>query len=121
MKTKKILISTAEGKYPILIGKNIGSKTGYLLKKNKIFSSKVLLVVDKKVPNRMVNKIKKSINQKKILFYLKSSEKNKSQDILKLRGQKSISFFWPFLHLIRTCRSRWEDCVVDEGCFGRRL
>ena len=80
MKKKKILISTAEGKYPILIGKNIVSKTGYLLKKNKIFSSKVLLVVDKKVPNRMVNKIKKSINQKKILFYLKSSEKNKSQD-----------------------------------------
>ena len=80
MKTKKIVINTAEGKYPILIGKNIGSKTGNLLKKNKIFSSKVLLVIDKKVPNRMVNKIKKSINEKKILFYLKSSEKNKSQD-----------------------------------------
>ncbi len=80
MKTKKIVISTAEGKYPILIGKNISTKTGNLLKKNKIFSSKVLLVIDKKVPNSMVNKIKKSINEKKILFYLKSNEKNKSQD-----------------------------------------
>ena len=79
MKTKKITISTFEGKYPILIGKNISSNTGNLLKKNKIFSSKVLLVVDKKVPLEMIKKIKKSIKEKKNLIYLKSNEKNKSQ------------------------------------------
>ena len=77
---KKIIINTFEGKYPILIGKNISSKTGNILKKNRIFSSKFLLVVDKKVPNGIVNKIKKSIKEKKISVYFKSNEKNKSQN-----------------------------------------
>ena len=77
---KKIIINTFEGKYPILIGKDISSKTGNILKKNRIFSSKVLLVVDKKAPNIIVNKIKKSIKEKKISVYLKSNEKNKSQN-----------------------------------------
>ena len=80
MKTKKIPISTFEGKYPILIGKDISSNTGNLLKKNKIFSSKVLLVVDKKVPKKMIRKIKESIKEKKNLIYLESNEKNKSQE-----------------------------------------
>ena len=71
MKKKRILINTSEGRYPILIGENLISKLGNLLKKNNIFSSKIFLVIDKNVPIKMVKLIKNSINNKFFFCLLK--------------------------------------------------
>ena len=64
MKTKKIIVNTSDGSYPILIGKNLSLNLGNILKENNIFSSKILLVVDNNVPAKMVQKIKKKIKKK---------------------------------------------------------
>ena len=64
MKTNKILINTSDGKYPILIGNNLSLKLGNLLKKNNILSTKILLVIDTKVPRKIVQKIKNKLKKK---------------------------------------------------------
>ena len=66
MKVKKIIINTSDGKYPILIGKNLSHNLGNHLKNNKIYSSKFLLVIDNKVPGELIDKIKKSLKKKLI-------------------------------------------------------
>ena len=104
MKIKKISVSTSEGNYPILIGKGLSFKLGSFLKKNNIFSSKVLLIIDNKVPNNLIQKIKKSIKEKKFFIYLKSNEKNKSQKNV----DKIINF------LLKKNFKR-NDCVVSIG------
>ena len=71
MKVKKILINTSDGRYPILIGKNLSFSLGNHLKKNKIFSSKFLLVIDNKVPGGLINKIKKSLKKKNLFNFFK--------------------------------------------------
>ncbi len=104
MKIKKISIKTSEGKYPILIGKELSLKLGSLLKKNNILSSKVLLVVDNKIPAKNIQKIKKSLKKKIFLIFLKSNEKNKSQKNV----DKIISF------LLKNNFKR-NDCIISIG------
>ena len=104
MKIKKILVNTSEEKYPILIGKELCSKLGNLLKKNNIFSSKVLLVIDDKVPVKIIRKIKKSFKLKIFFIYLNSSEKNKSQKSV----DKIINF------LLKNNFKR-NDCIISIG------
>ena len=104
MKIKKILVSTSEGKYPILIGKELSFKLGNFLKKNNIFSSKVLLIIDYKVPAKIIQKIKKSLKKKIFLIYLKSNEKNKSQKSV----DKIINF------LLKNNFKR-NDCIISIG------
>ena len=71
MRLKKIIVNTSDGKYPILIGKNVSFDLGNLLRQNNIFSSKILLVIDKNVPRTMVRKIKISLKKKKIFYLFK--------------------------------------------------
>ena len=104
MKVKKILINTSDGRYPILIGKNLSFSLGNHLKKNKIFSSKFLLVIDNKVPGGLINKIKKSLKKKTYLIFLKSSEKNKSQ-----KNVEKITNF-----LLKNNFNR-NDCLISIG------
>ena len=73
MNVKKILVNTIDGKYPILIGKNITPRLEYILNRNNIFSTKILLVIDNKVPSAIIKKIKKSFKKKIFLFYLTSN------------------------------------------------
>ena len=70
MKIKKISVNTSEGKYPILIGNELCSKLGNFLKKNNILSSKVLLVIDNKVPINIIQKIKKSLKIKILRIFV---------------------------------------------------
>ena len=104
MKVKKILINTSDGRYPILIGKNLSHNLGIHLKKNKIFSSKFLLVIDNKVPDKLINKVKKSLKKKTYLIFLKSSEKNKSQKNV----EKIINF------MLKNNFNR-NDCLISIG------
>ena len=104
MKIKKISVNTSEGKYPILIGNELCSKLGNFLKKNNILSSKVLLVIDNKVPIKIIQKIKKSLKIKIFFIYLNSNEKNKSQKSV----DKIINF------LLKNNFKR-NDCVISIG------
>tara|TARA_Y100001958_G_C21208563_1_gene534486 strand:+ start:224 stop:1330 length:1107 start_codon:yes stop_codon:yes gene_type:complete len=104
MKTSKILINTSDGKYPILIGNNLSLKLGNLLKKNNILSTKILLVIDTKVPRKIVQKIKNKLKKKIFLIYINSNEKNKSQNTV----NKIINI------LLKNNFNR-NDCLISIG------
>ena len=105
MKTIKLLIKTNTQKYPILIGSNLISKTSKIIINNLVDFKKCLLVVDKNVPNKFINQIKKSLSNKIYSVYLiNANEKNKSQrttnSILKILLNKNFSR---------------EDCLIAIG------
>ena len=104
MKIKKIIVNTIDGKYPILIGKDITSRLNNILKKNNIFSSKILLVVDNKVPSKIIKKNKKSFNEKIFLTYLTSNEKNKSQ--------KNVD---KIINILLKNNFNRNDCLISIG------
>ena len=79
MKKNKILINTIDGKYPIYIGENLIYRLGSILAKNSVKSSKFLLVIDNKIPKKLIKSIKKSLKNKCLTVYFTSNEKNKSQ------------------------------------------
>ena len=104
MKTKKIIINTSDGRYPIYIGENLVNNCGKFLKINNIFSSKVLLIIDNKLPKKLVQRIIKSLKKKPFSIYLKSNEKNKSQKNV----DKIINF------LLQNNFNR-NDCLISVG------
>ena len=105
MKTIKLLIKTNTQKYPILIGSNLISKTSKLIIKNLIDFKKCLLVVDKKVPNKFINQIKKSFSNKDLYIYLiNANEKNKNQ--------KTIN---SILEILLSKNFSREDCLIAIG------
>jgi len=80
MKPIKLIIKTKTQKYPILIGYNLILGLSKTIKKNSIKFEKCLLVIDKKVPKKIVNKIKKSlINKKVYVYFISATERNKNQ------------------------------------------
>jgi 3-dehydroquinate synthase len=96
MKMKKLIINTKTQKYPLIIGTNLSSYISTLINKNSIKFKKCLLVIDKKVPKIMINRIKKSLKKKKIFIHLiQANEKNKNQEntnlILKILLNKNFS------------------------------
>ena len=72
MKPISLKIKTKSNNYPIMIGSNIVKNLSLYLNKNSISFNQCLLVIDKKVPTKMVSKITKSLNKKKkyLNFYL---------------------------------------------------
>ena len=72
MKPINLKIKTKSNNYPIMIGSNIVKNLSLYLNKNSISFNQCLLVIDKKVPTKMVSKITKSLNKKKkyLNFYL---------------------------------------------------
>jgi len=80
MNTIKLKINTKSNKYSILIGSGISSKLLKILNDNSIKFNKCLLVIDKKIPKFLINKIIKSLNnKKKIIVFFNANEKNKNQ------------------------------------------
>ena len=104
MKIKKILVNTIDGKYPILIGKDITPRLKNILDKNNIFSTKILLVIDNKVPSAIIKKIKKSFKKKIFLFYLTSNERNKSQ--------KNVD---KIINILLKNKFNRNDCLISIG------
>jgi len=96
MKPIRLAIKTPSKKYSILIGRNLISKSSNIIKKNSINFNKCLLVIDKNVPNKMIQKVKKSLKNKIIfIYFFNASEKNKNQTntnkILKILLDKNFS------------------------------
>ena len=105
MSVIKLQIKTENQKYPIFIGSNILNKLKVILKENSINYNQCLIVVDKKVPKDLLNKVLNSLPKKKtFLHYFNSSEKNKNQkstdDILSILLSKNFNR---------------NDCVISIG------
>ena len=105
MKPIKLIINTKSEKYPIFIGENLVSNLTKIAKNNSIKFKNCLLVVDKKVPSKMLLKIKKSLKNKKIIIYnFNANEKNKSQGTI-----NNITKL-----LLKNNFSR-KDCLISIG------
>ncbi len=101
----KLQVNTKNQKYPIFIGNNILNKIDKIFKKNSIIFDKCLIVADKNVPKKLINKVLNSLPQKKIfLYYFNSSEKNKNQ--------KSVNNILSTLLVKNFSR---HDCVISIG------
>ena len=101
----KLNIKTSNQKYPIFIGKNILNKLNKILKENLINFNQCLVVADKNVPKKLINKVLNSLPKKKIsLYYFHSNEKNKNQ--------KSIN---NILSLLLNKNFNRNDCVISIG------
>jgi len=101
----KLQVKTGNQKYPILIGNNIINKLKIILKENFINFNQCLVIADKNVPKKLINKVLNSLPKKKIsLHYFNSSEKNKNQ--------KSID---NILSILLSKNFNRNDCVISIG------
>ena len=105
MKHIKLSIKTKSENYPIIIGSNIVKDLATYLNKNSIYFNQCLLIIDKKVPNKIISKITKSLKKKKISkFLFNANEKNKNlkniNKILQILLNKNFSRL---------------DCVIGIG------
>ena len=105
MKPIKLTVKTNSENYPIIIGSNIIKNTSGLFKNSSIKFEKVLLIIDKNVPKRMIFKIRKSLSKKEVyLLLISASEKNKNQNTVNLILE----------NLLKKNFSR-QDCLVSVG------
>tara|TARA_B100000963_G_scaffold360110_1_gene389775 strand:- start:613 stop:1719 length:1107 start_codon:yes stop_codon:yes gene_type:complete len=80
MKIRRLLVSTNQEKYSIFIGSGLISSLKSIMKKQSINFVKCLIVVDRNVPKKKINIIRKKLNNKKVyIHYVKANEKNKNQ------------------------------------------
>ena len=79
MKNTNIVIKTKEKKYNLLIGSNILSKTGALIKNNLSNVKKIAVITDKSLPKIILKKLLSSIKNYDLNIYkIHSSEKIKN-------------------------------------------
>ena len=105
MKPIKLNVKIKLESYPIIIGSNIIRNLDIYLKKNSINFEQCLLIIDNKVPNRMISKVIKSLKRKKISkFKFNANEKNKNLD--------SIS---KVLQILLNKNFSRQDCIITIG------
>ena len=105
MKPIKLNVKIKLESYPIIIGSNIIRNLEVYLKKNSINFEQCLLIIDNKVPNRMISKVIKSLKRKKISkFKFNANEKNKNLD--------SIS---KVLQILLNKNFSRQDCIITIG------
>ena len=101
----KLHVRTGNQKYPIFIGNNILNKLKVILKKNLTDFNQCLIVADKNVPKKLINKVLNSLPKKKISLHIfNSSEKNKNQ--------KSIN---DILSILLSKNFNRNDCIISIG------
>jgi 3-dehydroquinate synthase len=105
MKPIKIIVKTKSETYPIIIGDNIIKNLSKLLNRNLIKFDKCLLLIDKKVPSKMISIITKSLKKKKISkFLFNANEKNKNQ--------KNVN---KILQILLNKNFSRQDCIITIG------
>ena len=101
----KLQIKTGSQKYPIFIGSGVLSKLGIILRENLINFNQCLVIADKKVPKKLVDKVLNSLPKKKTsVHYFNSNEKNKNQ--------KSVN---NILSILLSKNFNRNDCVISVG------
>ena len=105
MKPIKLIIKTKSETYPIIIGSNLMKDLPKFLSKFSINFDRCLLVIDKKVPYKMISKVTRSLIKKTFFkFFINANEKNKSQLIVNKILQT----------LLNKNFSR-QDCIITIG------
>ena len=105
MKPIKLKVNTKLESYPIIIGSNLIKNLNLYLKKNSINFNQCLLVIDEKIPNKMIFKIRKSLKKKKVSsFVFKANEKN-----------KNMNFVNKILRILLNKNFSRQDCVISIG------
>ena len=66
----KLQVKTGSQKYPILIGNNILNKLKVILEENLINFNQCLVIADKNVPKKLINKVLNSLPKKKSFFII---------------------------------------------------
>ena len=80
MKIKKLIVKTTQEKYPIFIGAGLISNLKKIIKNEKINFTKCLLILDKNVPKKKIDIVRKKLKGKKVfILYINANEKNKNQ------------------------------------------
>ena len=101
----KLYVKAGSQKYPIFIGNNILNKLKKILKENLINFNQCLVIADKNVPKKLIDKVLNSLPKKKILLHhFNSSEKNKNQ--------KSID---NILSILLSKNFNRNDCMISIG------
>ena len=104
MKKTKLNVKTKNGKYSIIIGSNLSDKLTKIFKENFLFFNKCFLLIDKNIEKKTIKKLTNSINQKKIIYFFNSSEKN-----------KNISTVVKILNLLQKNNFNRNDCLITIG------
>ena len=105
MKPIKLNVNTGSENYPIIIGSNLIKNLGLYLERNSITFNQCLLIIDKNVPSKLVSRITKSLNKKKIYkFIFKATEKN-----------KNINCISKILQILLNKNFSRQDCVITVG------
>ena len=105
MNLTRLQVKTNNQKYPIIIGKNILNKLQMFLKESLINFNQCLIIADKNVPKKLVNKVLNSLPKKKVsIHYFSANEKNKNQ--------KSID---KILSILLRKNFNRNDCVISVG------
>jgi len=101
----KIQVKTRNHKYPIFIGNNILNRFKKILKENLSNFNRCLIVVDQKVPKKILAKVLKSLPKKTTsIHYFNTSEKNKNQ--------KSVN---KILSILLSKNFNRNDCLISVG------
>jgi len=105
MKPIKLIVKTKSETYPIFIGSKLITKLSKILKENSINYNKCLLVIDKNVPKKMIDKINQSIKKKKYYkYFFSANEKNKNQ--------KNVN---NILNILLEKNFTRKDCLISVG------
>jgi len=105
MKLIKLKIKTKAQQYSIIIGSNLMSNISKIIKDNSVNFKQCLLVVDKNISLKIVSKIKKSLNKKKIyVHFFKANEVN-----------KNINSVNQILDILLNRNFSREDCLISLG------
>ena len=105
MSQEKLIVNTGKQKYAVLIGSDIITKTSTILTSNSIKFKKCLLVIDKNVPKKKINILKKSFKNKEIFsFLIEANEKNKNQ-----------KYVDKILHFLLNKNFSRQDCLISIG------
>jgi 3-dehydroquinate synthase len=105
MKITKIKIKTLSDKYPILIGSGVIKFLPNYLKENSINFTKCLVIIDHKVPKKLVFEVLKKIPKSNIItHYFHAKELNKNQ--------KSVN---KILDILLEKNFMRNDCLISIG------
>ena len=101
----KLQVNTKNQKYPIFIGNNILGKLKEFLIESSINFNQCLIVADKKVPKKLINKVFNSLPKNSVIIhYFNASEKNKN-----LKSVHKI------ISLLLNKNFNRNDCLISLG------